>query len=182
MHVINRGDIINPDMKNNTSFNIESIKQLSPEKRSDMIRIAIKRILKEHPEGVTSPDLSEITGLSIKTIRKHLEFLTAVREAYKKEYGARLTVFFPNGRLIHPYSDAVRKIGDSIFSFQRIDNTWGNFIYVQERKKDLHTNKTKTVGGILIERNSIEKFIEALKEEEEAWNIEEGNNKFKIGR
>ena len=109
-----------------------------------------------------------------------MEFLTAVMEAYKKEYGARLTIFFPNGRLINPYSDYVGKIGHSIFSFQIIDNTWGNFIYVQERKKDLHTNKTKTVGGILIERNSIEKFIEALKEEEESWNIEEGNNKFKI--
>lgn len=161
---------------------MESILQLSPEKRSDIIRITIKRILNEHPEGVTCPDLSEITGLSIKTVRKHLDFLTAVREAYKKEYGARLAVYFPNGKLIHPYSDTIRKIGESIFSFQRIENTWGKFIYVQERKKDPYTNKTKTVGGIMIHKESIEKFIEALKEEQECWQIEEGNNKFKIGR
>lgn len=166
----------------NFAFDTKSIEQLSPEKRSDMIRIAIKRILNNHPEGLTASDLAEMTGLSAKTVKKHLDFLTAVRETYKKEYGTRLAVFFPNGRLIHPYSDTIRQIGDSLFSFQRIENTWGEFFYIQEKKKDPYTNKTKTVGGVMIERDSVEKFIAELKEEAEGWDAEERNNKFKIGR
>ncbi len=165
------------------SFGDEAIKQLSPEKRSDMIRIAIKKILNQHPEGLTIPDIVEMTGLSTPTVRKHVEFLTAVRESYQKNYGARIAIYFPNGKLVHPYSDSIRKIGDSLYSFQRVENTWGEFIYIQERKKDPYTNKTKTVGGIMVEKENLEKFIAELREELDAWKSEdEGQNRFKIGR
>lgn len=164
-------------------FDSKSIEQLSPEKRSDMIRIAIKRILNQHSGGLTAPDLKEMTGLSIQTVRKHLDFLTAVREAYQKSYGTRLTIYYPNGKLVHPYSDSIHKIGDSLFSFQRIENTFGKFIYIQERKKDPYTNKTKTVGGIMVEKENINKFIEKLEEDLEGWETEEkGRTIFKIGR
>lgn len=169
--------------KNETPFDNESIEQLSPEKRGDMIRIVIKRLLAQHPEGLTAQDLAEASGLSVKTVRKHLSFLTAVREVYQKRYRTRLTIFFPNGKLVHPYSDSITEIGDSMYSFQRVVNTFGRFLYIQERKRDLYTNRTKTVGGIMIEEEGLVKFIEKLKEEDESRREDHsGREVLKIGR
>ncbi len=170
----------------NYPFDLDSIEQLSPEKRTPIIRSVLKKVLNEHKEGVNASTMSDITGLSVNTVRKHMEHLTAVREAYRKDYGPRHIVYFPNGKLVHEYSDRTRTIGPSIFSFQRIENIWGQYVYVQERKKDPYSNKTTTVGGVLIERDSIDKFIEVLQMEVEEWVNENDkmyiSTKGKIGR
>jgi len=168
---------------NETLFDRESIIKLSPEKREEVIRIMVKQTLDQHPEGLTPHDIAEMCDLSLITVRKHLDFLTAVREAYEKTYRPRFSVYYPNGRLVHPYSDTILNAREAIYSFQRIENTFGKFVYVQERKKDVYTNKTRTVGGILIETQSIDKFIEKLKESSEDWNIpESGRTVRRIGR
>lgn len=164
-------------------FDKESIEHLSSEKREDMIRLMIKQMLKQHPEGITASDLSEISGLSVITVRKHLDFLTAIREAYDRSYRGRLTIYFPNGRLVHPYSDSILEAGSSIFSFQRVENAYGSFIYIQERKKDLYTNKTRTVGGIMIGKDNVDELLDKLREVAEEWKKDdEGTGRIKIGR
>lgn len=145
-------------------FDIESIDQLSPEKKSDYIRLAIRNCLSEHAEGITVQLISELTGLAQKTVKKHLEQLTATREAFKKEYGARNVVYFPNGREVTQDVPHTLKIGDVIFQLQLIENTWGRFVYIQERKKDAYSKMIKTVGGIMVECEGVPELIEALKE------------------
>lgn len=168
---------------NETLFDRESIIQLSPEKREEVIRIMVKQTLDQHPEGVTPHDLAEMCNLSLITVRKHLDFLTAVREAYERTYRPRFSLYFPNGRLVHPYSDTILNAREAIYSFQRVENTFGKFIYVQERKKDVYTQKTRTVGGVLVETQCIDKFIEKLKESAEEWSILDGEKtKRRIGR
>jgi hypothetical protein len=165
-----------------TLFDRESIIQLSPEKREEVIRLMVKQTLDSHPEGMTAFDVAELCGLSLVTARKHLDFLTAVREAYEKTYRPRFSIYFPNGRLVHPYSDSILNAREAIYSFQRLDNTFGKFIYVQERKKDAHTGKTKTVGGILIETQFTDKFIEKLRESSQEWTLDGSKTTRKIGR
>jgi hypothetical protein len=147
-----------------TLFDVESIDQLSPEKKSDYIQLAIKNCLSKHPEGLTVQLLAEYTGLAQKTVKKHLDQLTATREAFKKEYGARVAIFFPNGKQVLPNAPKVLTIGDGIFQLQVIENSWGKFIYIQERKKEVHSNMVKTVGGIMIDCEGIPELIDALKE------------------
>jgi hypothetical protein len=143
----------------------------------------VKQTLDHHPEGMTAHDLAEMCDLSLITVRKHLDFLTAVRETYEKTYGPRFSLYYPNGRLIHPFSDAILNAREATYSFQRVENTFGKFVYVQERKKDSHTNKTRTVGGILIETQFIDKFIEKLRESAEEWKaFESGETARRIGR
>jgi hypothetical protein len=142
----------------------------------------VKETLNRHPGGIRAHDLAEICDLSLVTVRKHLDFLTAVREAYEKNYGPRFSIYFPNGKLVHPYSDTILNGTDASYSFQRVDSTFGKFVYVQERKKDNYTHQTRTVGGILIETDCIDEFVERLRETANEWKDTDRNAKRRIGR
>jgi hypothetical protein len=145
-------------------FDIESIDQLGPERKSDYVRMAIVNCLSKHPEGITSQLLSEHTGLNQRTVKKYLEQLTATREVFKKEYGARIAIYFPNGKETSENEPQILNIGDATFQLQLIENTWGKFIYLQERKKDVYSGITKTIGGIMIDCEGVPELIGVLKE------------------
>jgi hypothetical protein len=155
---------MNNKCENELLFDAESIEQLGPEKKSDYIRLAIINCLSTHPEGITVQLLCELTGLTQKTIKKHLDQLTATREAYKKEYGTRISIYFPNGKQNNQNATKIITVGNSLFQFQIIENTWGKYIYIQERKRDSYSNMIKTIGGIMIDYESASEFINVMKE------------------
>ena len=141
----------------------EDLENLAPNKRSEYARLVIHSILENNKQGMTPSDVVKATGLDERTVRNHLEFLSAVREAYKKEYNTRLTVYFPNGRLLHPYRDVQTSLGESHYSFKEIENSFGEWIYVQEKKKDPISSATKLLGGIMIPKEHAMDFVEALR-------------------
>ena len=155
---------ISEGQANESLFDLESINQLGPERKSDYVRMAIKECLFKHPEGITAQLLSEYTGVEQRTVKKYLEQLTATREVFKKEYGARIAIYFPNGKELTEDEPHVLSIGDAIFHIQLIENSWGKFIYLQERKKDAYSGMTKTVGGVMIDCEGVPELIETLKE------------------
>ena len=59
----------------NLLFNEKSIDHLSPEKKYDMIRLKIKKLIQNHPEGLTCAAISEITGVTPRTIRNPINSL-----------------------------------------------------------------------------------------------------------
>jgi hypothetical protein len=141
----------------------EDLENLAPNKRHEYARLLIHSILEKNKQGMTPADVVKATGLDEKTVRNHLEFLSAVREAYKREYSTRLTVYFPNGRLLHPYRDVATSLGESQYSFKEIENSFGEWIYVQEKKKDMISSAVRLVGGIMIPKEHAMEFLEALR-------------------
>jgi len=145
-------------------FDIESIDQLSPEKKADYIQLAIKDCLSKHTGGITTQLLSELTGISSRTVKKYLDHLTATREVTKKEYGARFTIYYPIEKKVTADSSKSITIGESIFHFGIVENTWGKFVYIQEKKIDTFSGMIKTVGGIMVDSTGALEFIRTLKE------------------
>jgi hypothetical protein len=145
-----------------TRYSVEELGNLPPHKRPEYAKIIIQNVLEKNKQGMTPQDMAESTGLDERTVRKHLEFLSAVREAYKKDYSPRLTVYFPNGRLMHPIREVTTPIGDSHYSFKEVENTFGEFIYIQEKKRDPITSSMKLLGGIMIPKEAAGQFVSFL--------------------
>lgn len=156
--------MINEKENKQTLFNIESIDQLGPERKADYVKLMIKDCIIKHPGGISGQLLSELTGIAQKTVKKYLDQMSATREILKKEYGIRMTIYFPIGRESSNINILTVKSKETTIRLQLIENTFGEFVYLQETKKDSQTMMTKTVGGVMIDCESIPDIIDALKE------------------
>jgi len=147
-------------------YSKKEIEQIDLESRKDYYRMLLKQILEQNPKGISIASIVKITGLNKKTVQSHLDFLVAVRDAYKWEYGPKSVVYYPNGRLAHPIIDEPIEIGGRFYTFRVMDGDFGRLIHIQE-KKDEGGNVLTTVGGIVIHREGLSKFIEELEQIEE---------------
>lgn len=139
----------------------EELENLSPEYKREYYRGIIHDLLKKNEQGITAPQMKKLTKFSHSTVKNHLEHLVSTREAYKREYGDRSIVYFPNGRLCHHDRILRYKIGSNYYSFKIIENSMGEFLYLQEQAKDLDGAYT-TKGGIIIEKENIPDLIRNL--------------------
>lgn len=143
-------------------FSKEEMDNLPPDEKKEYYRMIIKRVLEDHPDGMTISDICMKTRFDYRTVAKHLDFLTAVREVYKKEFGLRTVIYYPNGQMINPFNDKTFKMGNSYFNFKEIENKqFGNFLYIQEKQKDMN-NLYNVIGGIIIPIDCLDQFIQRL--------------------
>lgn len=144
-------------------YKVEDLEKLSPEEKKEYIRRLILNVIQSCPEGITTTQIAKAIGIDIKTVHKHLEYLVAVREVYKKEFGKRIVLYFPNQNLTSPFQMKTYKIGGHYYTFRIIKNDFGEFIYIQERERNPYTNTYSALGGILIPKSHLDEFIEHLK-------------------
>jgi hypothetical protein len=142
-------------------FDREELENLSPEDKREIFRGIIQSLLRKYDEGVTTGKMKELTGFSSNTVKAHLEYLVSTREAYKREYGGRTIIYFPNGKLCH--HDILQKyiLGGKEYSLKFISNPMGEFLYIQEQERDLDGG-TRVAGGLVIDRMEIPRFAEIL--------------------
>ena len=95
---------------------------MSPEDRKRFARSIILKVIKDNPEGISIPQVSDITGIDRRTVSKHLDYLTAIRELYKRQFSQRNRLYYPNGKVAHPTLIKDIKIGDKYYNFQIIEN------------------------------------------------------------
>lgn len=143
-------------------FDADSINQLSPERKADYVRLAIKECISRHPGGMTAQLIAESTGIMQKTVKKYLDQMTATREVYTREYGTRIVIYFPIGKNIQEAATSIVRAGDTAYRLQKVDSTFGKFVYLQEMKKDVQTGMMKIVGGVMIDTESIAEIAEVL--------------------
>lgn len=145
-------------------FNItkEEFKKLPPMERKRFTQSIILQILKRNPNGITVKLIEAMTFFDARTIAKHLEYLVAIREAYKNDMG-KTAIYFPNGRISHPISIEDIKIGDKYYSFSFIKNPFGEFLYIQEKNKDIY-NVFTVEGGLIIQKEYIDEFRKILED------------------
>ncbi len=141
----------------------EEFKTMAPQERKRHIRTILKLILHKNGKyGITVPQIMKIASFDSRTISKHLEYLIAIREAYKMDLGGNIALYYPNGIIMHSH-DVDEKIGNKYYSFSFIKNQTGEFLYIQEKSKD-QFNTFAVKGGLVIEKSKVSQFIEKLEE------------------
>jgi len=140
-------------------FTQEKIKRLSPSERDKYIHNIILEIL-DWNKYVTVSQLGEQLPFSRPTVTKHLEMLTAIGEAYSIQMG-NLSVYSRNGKIVHEADVQSIVVHDKTYTFYKLKNQEGDFLYIQEKYLDeFRTPKVK--GGIMINSRDLPVFLEKL--------------------
>lgn len=138
----------------------DEVQALKPFERENYVRSVIKRILANNENGVMASEIVQATNLNRITVTKHLEYLVAIREAYKSDRGSG-AIYYQNGRLVHPTDRLSVPIGNKIYDFIKLVNAEGEFIFIQEKEQD--ELRLKTVkGGIMIRIEDLFSFMDGL--------------------
>jgi len=138
----------------------EEIQALKPTERENYVRSLIKNILTINHDGVMASEIVDSTKLNRITVTKHLEYLVAIREAYKSDRGSG-SIYFLNGHMVHPTDHLSVPIGKKVYDFFKLENAEGSFVFIQEKEQD--ELRAKTVkGGIMIRCEDLHLFIEGL--------------------
>jgi len=140
------------------SFN--EIKAFKPEERESYVDAVILEILGSNEKGVTISQVAKATNFNRITVARHLESLVSIREAYKKQRGG-VAIYFKNGRLLHESDKFEIKVRDKIYSYYKLENEEGQFIYIQE-KAETPLRSVRTQGGIMIDVRDFHEFLKGL--------------------
>jgi hypothetical protein len=151
-------------MKINTPTTILSsneVQALKPNERESYVRNLIKSILRLNENGIMVSEIVDATDLNRITVTKHLEYLVAIREAYKKDRGIG-AVYYLNGKLVHPTDRSSINLGKKIYEFVQLENPEGEYIFIQEKEQD--SLKITTVrGGIMLRSCDLPVFLDGLR-------------------
>src|SRR5437773_6101084 len=85
---------------------LEEIEHLPPDAKEEYYRLVISQVLRANPGGVTVSKIADFTRFDRKTIGQHLDFLVAVREAYREIIPPRTAKYYPNGKLVHGFGES----------------------------------------------------------------------------
>ncbi len=142
----------------NTILSSDKIQTLPPKEKDFYIRNVILEILRLNSmKGLTISQLVEATGFNRMTLSKHLDILVATGEAYKVQRG-NVFIFFKNGKLVDESDMGSIIFVDKIYTFYRLENNEGVFVYIQE--KDLDEFRVPQVkGGVMISMRDVPNFI-----------------------
>ena len=145
----------------NVMLSSEEVQALKPLERENYVRSLIKKILVSNDSGVMASEIVQATNLNRITVTKHLEYLVAIREAYKSDRGSG-SIYFQNGRLVHSTDRLSVPIGNKVYDFIKLENAEGKFVFIQEKEQD--ELRLKTVkGGIMIKYEDLSAFMDGLK-------------------
>jgi hypothetical protein len=139
----------------------EEIQALKPTERENYVRSLIKGILLMNKNGVMASEIVGTTHLNRVTVTKHLEYLVAIREAYKSDRGTG-AIYYVNGRLVHSTDRLSIPVGNKIYDFFKLENAEGNFVFIQEVEQDELRSKT-VKGGIMIRCQDLLQFMDGLR-------------------
>lgn len=142
-------------------FSTNEILRLSPSERDAYIENIILEVLKMN-KRVTVSQLSEQLPFSRPTVTKHLDMLTAIGEAYCVQIG-NLSVYSKNGKIVHEADVQSVVVQDKTYTFYKLKNQEGDFLYIQERELDEFMSP-KVKGGIMVNSRDIQNFIDELKQ------------------
>ncbi len=146
----------------NRTLSPEEIKRLSPSDRDYYSQHVILEILGLNRRGVTISQISQRLPFSRPTITKHLDILVAIGEAYKVQRG-NLSIYYKNGKVVHETDVRSTVLSDKAYTFYKLENEEGTFLYIQEKEID-EFRSPRVKGGVMIDTRDIALFMDALKE------------------
>ncbi len=133
---------------------------MRPQDRERYIEGIILKILELNPRGVTISEIERKTSFYRDTVAKHLERLAATREAYRVARG-NLAVYYKNGQVVHATDVKDTTSPNRNYTFYKLENEDGKFIYVQEKELD-EFRAIRVKGGIMIDARYALQLIKEL--------------------
>ena len=130
----------------------------APLEKEILLRDKVLEYLKKNPRGKTTTELGKELKISRKTIEKHLQLLAFENEAYMKQFGPT-RVYYPNKRL-HYIDFKKINLNNKIFWFDIMENEYGKYLLIQEKRKE--NDKYSTKGSILIPLEKAKLFVNSL--------------------
>ena len=130
---------------------------MRPQDREHYVEKVLLRILEMNLRGVTIPEIAAKTGFYRDTVAKHLDRLVATREAYRVTRG-NVSVYYKNGQVVHATDVKDTSSPNRTYTFYKLENEDGTFIYIQE--KEIDEFRAITVkGGIMIDARHALQFM-----------------------
>lgn len=109
------------------------MKNLAPFEKEKVIKFKVLEFLRKNPKGKTTTEICKLTGISRKTLEKHLQVLVLENELYMKQYGPT-RVYYPNHRIHHLDFEKL-KYNNRIIWFDILENEYGKYLLIQKKKK-----------------------------------------------
>ena len=122
----------------------------------------IYKLVKNKADGISAGEIAKILEITKNTALKVLRTLEAEREIYSTKVGNTL-VWYPNGRLIHPYLEIFIEIRGKPYRISLQEGRRGPMLQIQERSYSLLEGE-RIEGAIFIEYDAIEELIKGISE------------------
>jgi len=154
----------NETIKSPEIMPFDEYKQLSPEDKERYVEYIVTKILElNNNQGIAIQDITNSHFFFHRhTVSRHLERLVAKRIAYKHPQDSRKARYYLNGRFVDSLLRENIKIGDKFYTFYYLKNQLGEYIYLQEKRKDIYGSFDVT-GGIIIPFDKKDEFLDMLK-------------------
>ena len=131
------------------------MRNLSPDEKESAIKQKLIKFLVGNPKGLHITDIQKQTGISRKTLEKHLNMLEYENEIYCKQFGPT-KVYYPNNRIHHNDFEVLKLKKRNIWS-NIIENEYGTFLLIRETR--LVKDKWISKGSVLVPFNKSKEFI-----------------------
>ncbi|MBI2077220.1 MAG: helix-turn-helix transcriptional regulator [Euryarchaeota archaeon] len=131
-------------------------------KSAEDLMVPISQLVAAQPDGMATTDLADHLGVSPPTVQKALERLERERHVYSRTVG-KTHVWYPNGRLIHPYLQLRKEANGRIYLFVAREGRAGPLIQIVEKSFSLLSGE-KTEGSIFVEEAALDDFAKGLEE------------------
>lgn len=146
-----------------TILSPKKIQVLSPQEKDFYVRNVILDILRINDRrGLTISQIASATDFNRMTISKHLDILVAQGEAYKVQRG-NLFIFYKNGKIVHETDIESIIYSGKTYTFYRLENNEGKFIYIQEKELDEY-RVPQVKGGVMINMKDVPNFLKKMHE------------------
>jgi len=139
---------------------VKEVVSMRPQDREHYVEKIILGILEMNPRGVTVSEIARKTSFYRDTVAKHLERLVATREAYSVMRG-NVTVYYKNGQVVHATDVKDTTSSDRTYTFYKLENEDGKFVYIQEKELD-EFRSVRVRGGIMIDARYALQFLKEL--------------------
>ncbi len=135
----------------------EEFKSLSAKEKGEFLSNLLKNLLEINPEGITTSQVREATGLTYSTIWHHLEILNSTGQCYKVSRG-NMDIYHSSGSITHLNEYGKGKVK---YAIGIVENSQGKFVCIHE-KRESRTGSQAVCSGITIPIGLIGSFIETL--------------------
>jgi len=159
------GQTYRPDDKANNEWCLpRKYLDMTPEEQTKTLRAYALRFLRQNGPSTVSKIQKEIGAPNPITLKKALDYLAYTSVIYKESWGARDTIYFPNGRLAHPLLQGIVKCGSykeySIRTY--IDRLTGQNLTITEYSVS-PSGRREAKGGIRVDLVDLDALINELK-------------------
>ena len=132
--------------------------------QADLRKQRILQIVKAHPDGISTSEISEALRVTPATARSALREIEREREIYSKSFGKKeIQVWFPNGRIVHPFLELFREFRGKTYRYTVQEGRSGPIVQIQERTFSL-VHGDRVEGAIFFDYVSVDDFMSALQE------------------